>query len=120
MAHIDQDPRRERGVAAEALACKLLAKSGYSILERNFRCKVGELDIVADDSGTLAFIEVRSRSDGRFGRAQVGHVKQRQVSRVASWYLAQRRPSQRRMRFDVVVVTAGVAALVKDAWRLGP
>ena len=119
VAHIIEDPRRGRGSAAEALACKLLAQFGYRILERNFRCKLGELDIVADDHGTLVFIEVRSRSDDRFGRAQVGLVKQRQVSRVASWYLVQRRPGQRRMRFDVVVVTAGVAALVIDAWRLG-
>ncbi|MBP9089185.1 MAG: YraN family protein, partial [Kofleriaceae bacterium] len=87
-----EDPRRERGAAAESLACKLLGHHGYRILERNFRCKLGELDIVADDRGTLVFVEVRSRSDGRFGRATVGHTKQQQVSRVASWYLVQHRP----------------------------
>ncbi len=119
MAYIAQDPRHERGAAAELLACNLLAHHGYRIVERNFRCKLGEIDIIADDNGTLVFVEVRSRSGGRFGQATVGYVKRQQVSRVASWYLVQRRPTHRRMRFDVVVVTAGVATLVKDAWRLG-
>lgn len=119
MAHMIEDPRRERGAAAETLACRLLSHNGYRVVERNFRCKLGEIDIIADDAGTLVFVEVRSRSGGRFGGATVGPVKQRQVSRVASWYLVQRKPAHRRMRFDVVVVTAGVAALIKDAWRLG-
>ncbi|MCG8416445.1 MAG: YraN family protein [Proteobacteria bacterium] len=113
--------RVERGVAGEALAEAFLRARGYRIVERNFRCKVGEIDIVARDASTLVFAEVRSRSSSRHGRAaeSITADKQRQIARVASAYIAIRRPTFQTCRFDVVDITAGDIDLIKDAFRLG-
>jgi putative endonuclease len=114
------DPRNARGASAEAAAVELLVSAGYHIVERNFRCKVGELDIVARDAGVLVFVEVRSRSDAEHGSAaeMVGPAKQRRVARVAAYYLATQAPVFDECRFDVVAITAGEAELIKDAFRL--
>jgi putative endonuclease len=115
-----KDQRVQRGASAEASAVELLVDSGYQIVERNFRCKLGELDIVARDAGVLAFVEVRSRSDDEHGSAveMIGPGKQRRVARVAAYYLAARSPAFDECRFDVVAITAGEAILLKDAFRL--
>src|SRR5262245_12058550 len=110
----------ERGTSNETRAVDLLIGRGYRIVERNFRCKVGELDIVARDRGVLVFVEVRSRADHQHGHAleMVGRTKQRRVSRVAQCYLAYRRPCFEEARFDVVAITGDQIELVQDAWRL--
>ena len=94
---------------------------GYRIVEVNYRCKLGELDLIARDGKTLVFIEVRTRSTARFGHASesVTLAKQRQVARVASHYLATRRPRFDTCRFDVVDITAGTIEVIQDAFRLG-
>lgn len=114
------DPRIARGLTAEAQAAELLLASGYRIVERNFRCDAGELDIVARDGPVLAFVEVRSRSDAAHGHAlhMVGARKQRRVVRVARCYLALKAPRFDECRFDVVAITAGDPVLVKDAFRV--
>ena len=116
-----RDPRVQRGASAEASAVQLLVDTGYQIIERNFRCKLGELDIVARDGPVLAFVEVRSRSDDEHGSAveMIGPGKQRRVARVAAYYLATHAPELDECRFDVVGITAGEAILIKDAFRLG-
>ena len=98
-----------------------LRERGYLVVERNYRCKLGEIDIVARDGETLVFVEVRSRSDGERGSAleTVTAAKQRRIARVAEHYLAARRPEFRECRFDVVGITAGDLELVRDAFRLG-
>ncbi|MBX3158597.1 MAG: YraN family protein [Deltaproteobacteria bacterium] len=108
------------GARSEQAAVELLLASGYRIVERNFRVKLGELDVIAADGDTLVFVEVRSRADDLHGSAieAVGYRKQRQVARVAEMYLAMRRPTQRRVRFDVVAITGGKAELIRDAWRM--
>ena len=108
------------GARSEGAAVGVLLKHGYRIVERNFRVKLGELDIVALDGETLVFVEVRSRADDLHGSAieAVGHRKRRQVARVAAMYLAMRRPRHSRIRFDVVAITAGRAELIRDAWRM--
>lgn len=114
------DTTIERGATSEARAVDLLLRRGYEIVERNYRCKTGELDIVARDGPTLVFVEVRSRADHEHGSAleMVGHSKRRKVARVAHSYLAHRRPRFEEARFDVVAITGDEIALVKDAWRL--
>jgi putative endonuclease len=115
-----RDQRIQRGASAEACAAQLLVDAGYEIVERNFRCKLGELDIIARDGCVLVFVEVRSRSDDQHGSAvdMIGPGKQRRVARVAAYYLATRSPSFDECRFDVVAITAGEAILIKDAFRL--
>jgi putative endonuclease len=113
--------KTERGASAEQRAVELLVRKGYRIVERNYRSKLGELDIIARDGSTLVFVEVRSRCTARFGSAleAVGRRKQVQVSRVAMQYLVWRRPSFSRARFDVVAITGHEVVHVVDAWRLG-
>jgi len=109
-----------RGASAESVAATTLQRAGYRIVERNYRCNAGELDIVAYDDAVLAFVEVRSRADDSHGNAaeMVDRRKQRRVSRVAACYLEDRRPLATHMRFDVVAITGGDVQLIKDAWRL--
>ena len=114
------DTTLERGASAEAIATQLLVRRGYQIVERNFRCTSGELDIVARDGGILCFVEVRSRTDGDHGHAAeaVDRRKQKQVARVAMHYIGIRNPDFARSRFDVVAITGDDALLIQDAWRL--
>jgi putative endonuclease len=110
----------ESGSRGEDRASAALRARGYRIVERNFRCKVGELDVVAFDGDTLVFVEVRSRADARFGGglAAVGQGKRRQVARVAAAYLALRRPRFTTCRFDVVAITGDDLVIVRDAFRV--
>ncbi|MFC5532429.1 YraN family protein [Cohnella yongneupensis] len=101
--------RAATGRIGEEAAADYLAEKGYRVLERNWRCRIGEIDLVADDNGTLVFVEVRSRTNPtRFGTAieAITERKRRQVREVAAYYLAQRKhfatPS---VRCDVVAVT---------------
>ena len=109
----------QRGASAETDASRLLVDAGYRIVERNFRCKVGEIDIVARDGDVLVFVEVRSRSDDAHGSAveMIRNTKQRRVVRVARYYLATVEPVFEQCRFDVVAITAGEPILIKDAFR---
>jgi putative endonuclease len=111
--------RQARGKEAEQRAVDYLCGCGYRIVERNFRCKLGELDIVALDGDTLVFVEVRSRQSARFGTAleSVSPAKQRQVARVAQVYLTKHGP--RLCRFDVIGITGADLTHVPDAFRLG-
>lgn len=113
------DTRNARGASAERSAAELLLAAGYQIVERNFRCKAGELDIVARDGDVLVFVEVRSRSDDEHGAAveMIRRTKQRRVARVAAYYLATVEPSYDECRFDVVAITAGEPVLIQDAFR---
>jgi putative endonuclease len=108
------------GAFAESDAMRLLLDRGYRIVERNFRCKAGELDIVARDHEILVFVEVRSRHDGEHGHGveMVTARKQRRVARVAEYYLALRQPQFTRARFDIVAKTGDDLVLLQDAWRL--
>ncbi len=92
------------GAAGEKTAGELLEKKGYRILERNYRCRQGEIDIVAEDSGVLVFIEVRARCSDKFGDPleTVDIVKQARITRAARQYLATQKKPDRPVRFDVV------------------
>ncbi len=109
-----------RGQGAEHRAAAFLVDRGYAIVERNWRCKVGELDLIARDGDVLAFVEVRSRADDRHGSPleTVRAAKQRKVAQVAAAYLATHRPEARACRFDVVGITGDDIVLVKDAFRV--
>ena len=97
-----------RGAAGEAAAEDFLKLSGYRIVARNVRTKVGELDLVALDGETLCFIEIKARATAEFGRAieAVGPQKQRRLAKAALLFLAQNR-SQRPCRFDVLGLDRG-------------
>ncbi|MBN2438674.1 MAG: YraN family protein [Deltaproteobacteria bacterium] len=98
--------RMRTGKKGEELAAVFLAESGYRIVERNYRCIFGEIDIVAEEEETLVFVEVKSRRSGAYGEPQlaVGVEKQKKISRIAMHYLQEKRLHHRPARFDVVAV----------------
>ena len=98
--------RRDVGVTGEDRAVEALRREGYRILDRNYRCRHGEIDIVAFESGEIVFVEVKSRLTESKGSAlaAVTAAKQRRIARVAEQYLAERDLAERPCRFDVVAV----------------
>jgi putative endonuclease len=95
------------GKLGEDLACHELRQRGYAILDRRYRTRCGELDIVARDRETLVFVEVKTRASTRCGSPleALTAAKRRQVAAMAADYLARRRPTAHDCRFDVVAVT---------------
>jgi putative endonuclease len=101
-------PHIALGQAAEAAAARHVERLGYRILKVNFRAKGGELDLVAEDHGVLAIIEVRYRASDRHGSAaaSITHVKRSHIVRAARVLLAQEPPlAGFPARFDVVEVS---------------
>jgi len=100
------DHRQSLGKRGEDLACAELEKRGYVILDRRFRTRCGELDIVARDGTVLVFIEVKARSGSNFGTPfeSVTWKKRQRLSQMAASYLFARRLVSVACRFDVVSV----------------
>lgn len=92
------------GKAAEDLAVEYLKTQGYKILERNFKNKFGEIDIIAQQVDVICFVEVKARHSGDFGVPQeaVSICKQRQICRVAVSYLKRYKLLEHSARFDVL------------------
>ena len=101
--------RHRLGKRGEDEAAAYLEREGYEILHRNFRFGRGEIDIVAREGRTLVFVEVKSRSSGRYGEPEeaVNAEKIGRLRRIASGYLARRRLAECECRFDVVAVMFG-------------
>jgi putative endonuclease len=100
------DGRRETGRRGEDVATAFVAGLGWRVVVRNFRCRAGEIDLVALDGDTVVFLEVRSRTGDRRGTPleSVDWRKQARVGRVARHFLAARGWHERAARFDVVGV----------------
>lgn len=119
------DARQAFGRAGEALAVAALEARGYRILERRYRLRTGEVDIVARDGETIVFIEVKARHDRNFGDPSeaVTAQKQQRIVGLAREYLHQHRLDDAPCRFDVVTVLAGPGApeveVIADAFRPG-
>ena len=102
--------RRELQEAGESAAATLLERQGMKIVARNWRCRIGELDLVAMQGGEIVFVEVKARASDSFVDPWLGvdHRKQLKLRRLAEVYLALERPSFRSCRFDVVSVVVGL------------
>jgi putative endonuclease len=102
--------RLDLGRRGEDLAVDELKRRGYRILDRRWRCRLGEIDVVAEDGDTLVVVEVKSRSRGDYGPPvdAVDRVKRRKLLQLARAYLRSRRLEEAKVtvRFDVVGVTA--------------
>lgn len=109
------------GSETETAACHWLEQQGLLIIERNFRCKPGEIDIVARDQDTLVFVEVRQRSHRNFGDgfSSVNYRKQQKLIRAARWYLQERKFfDQYPCRFDIVSARSTTdLEWIKDAFQ---
>ena len=116
--------RIRTGKHGEDIAVAYLIKRGYHIIERNYTCLFGEIDIVAKDKNTLVFVEVKSRKSEDFGDPQlaVGLGKQKKMSRISLKYLEEKNLYPCDARFDVVAVkmlpAGNTIELIQNAFEL--
>lgn len=113
------------GKIGENAASEHLKNNGYSILQRNFRTRYGEIDIIAKEGKSLVFVEVKARRGRNFGlpREAVDFYKQSRIKNVASLYVAMKKMNEENIRFDVVEVMMDECnnvksiCLIKDAFE---
>lgn len=112
------------GAFGESLAVEYLSEKGYKVLERNFSCRIGEVDIIAMQEDTVAFIEVKTRSSERFGLPSeaVSLTKQNRIVKTALYYMQRNKLLDYMCRFDVIEVIVDPENqsrinLIKDAFQ---
>ncbi len=110
------------GKEGEKIAAAYLKKNGYRIIETNFRCAIGEIDIIAREKDELVFLEVKTRrsEDLGFPEQAVGIKKQKKMSQLALWYLQYKNIKNTNSRFDVLAVimlpSGNEIKLIKNAF----
>lgn len=111
--------KRRLGTVYEKRVAEYLRQQGYRILEQNFRCRFGEIDVVAKKDGYIVFVEVKYRSSDRFGTpmAAVDFKKQRRISNTASYYLYSHHwPTNTPCRFDVAAASDQSIQIIENAF----
>ena len=117
--------RQQFGLRGEQLACDELERLGYRILDRRYRTRAGELDIVAQHGDYIVFVEVKARSDGSFGDPEeaVTALKQQKIVWMAIDYLARKGWHEVPCRFDVIAINTEteppIVSVLADAFRPG-
>ncbi len=112
------------GKFGEKEAALVLQDNGYRIICRNYKCLLGEIDIIAEDKDTICFVEVKARKSDRFGvsKEALSKQKQKQISKAAVNFLKERNFLDRKARFDVVALDCSEGfrktELIKDAFEL--
>jgi putative endonuclease len=103
----------ELGRAGEDAAAAFYRKCGFRVVDRNYRCRAGEIDLVVRRGRLLVFCEVKTRASRYWGgpAEAVGALKQNRIRRSAGAWLAEHRGGRRELRFDVVSVTAADGGL---------
>lgn len=110
----------QRGRTAEMLAAMLLRIKGYRILAQRYRCRAGEIDIIARKSNIFAFIEVKARASMKDALESVTADQQKRIEAAAEFWLGDEGSREFDVRFDVIVVVPGrLPAHMMDAWRPG-
>ena len=113
---------RSLGTSGEDIAATWYEDHGYEVLERNWRRREGEVDLIVRQRRTVAFVEVKTRTTDAFGTGaeSVLPAKQRRIRRLATRWLAELTPATGRalvdLRFDVVDITAGEGDVIEDAF----
>ena len=105
------------GNLGENRAARYLMMRGYKIIDRNFRCRYGEIDIICEKRGALIFVEVKKRANDLFGggAAAVDNKKRERILKTAQVYLLNRN-SEREVRFDVIEITGRQINHIKNAF----
>jgi len=111
---------KEIGDFGEKQATKYLKKNGYKIIEKNYKNKIGEIDIIAQEkkTKTLVFVEVKAKSSDFFGlpREMVDDRKIHKIEQVATAYLMEKHCLDIDFRFDVIEILKGEITHIKNAW----
>jgi len=112
-------PAQAAGGKAEEAAARLLSDHGLAIVARNYRTRLGEIDLIARDGETLVFVEVRLRSSERFGGAaqSIDSRKRARIAAAARQFLA-RLPREPACRFDVVTLDGGAPHWLRGAFEV--
>lgn len=111
------------GKRGEIEAARVLKKNGYKIIEKNYRCRFGEIDIIAKDGETIVFVEVKTRGSENYGRpeASVDARKQKHMIAASMTYLSEKGITDNLARFDVVSVSSEGnnfrSEIIKDAFE---
>lgn len=114
------------GSIGESIAENYLIQNGYIILDRNFSCKLGEIDIIGKDDNIISFIEVKSRYGNLYGspRESVNSIKQYKIYKTAQLYILKKKLTRFYFRFDVMEIIFNnydnnySVKLIKDAFQL--
>lgn len=109
---------RTKGNIGEDLATKYLKKHGYKIIERNYSCQFGEIDIIAKQKKYYVFVEVKSRNSADFGlpRFAVNTRKQQTIITCAKWWLSRNELMGSAVRFDVVEIVGDDVNVITNAF----
>lgn len=104
------------GSKGESYAEKLLIRNGYGIVDKNFRCKVGEIDIIAVQNGVLVFVEVKTRKSSKYGLPEEAVTPRKiyKIKRTADWYLSQNPNLPKKHRIDVVSILLNGNQVVRE------
>lgn len=111
--------KREEGNKYESLACDYITNKGYKIVERNFRCRFGEVDIIAHDKNILVFIEVKYRSSDAVGAPEyaVNYYKRKNIIKVCDFYrMSHKIPDFMQVRFDVCTISGKTLKYYENAF----
>jgi putative endonuclease len=94
------------GRYGEMLACEFLARRGYKIIDKNFRTRGGEIDIIAREGAVLIFVEVKTRTNNKFGEPEeaIDFYKQNKLAKTAEYYLAYRDAPETDYRIDSIAI----------------
>lgn len=114
----EQENKRQIGAKYEALAAECLVIKGYTILRKNFRCKLGEIDIVAENEDCIVFVEVKYKATTSFGypREAVSYRKQQRIRLAAQFYLRQHKKHEVSCRFDVIEILGSTMTHIEAAF----
>jgi len=117
---------KEIGLLGEEAAVSYLKRNGYVIIERNFNCKIGEIDIIGMDKDYIVFVEVKTRYTKLYGNPAeaVTYEKQRKIYKTAQYYIMKKKLYSHTFRFDVVEIMIDnknntyFIRLIKDAFQI--
>jgi len=116
------EKRKEIGMLGEAMAVRFLKKRGYRILQQNFRCRMGEIDVVAQEEGNTVFVEVRTStsSDHNAPAESILWKKKKKLVALANFYIKRFGLEEMPCRFDVIAITQNNGytriRLIRDAF----
>jgi putative endonuclease len=105
------------GISGEKKAEDYLKSMGYNILTKNYKCKIGEIDLIAEKNGIITFVEVKTRSNEKFGMGFESVTKRKidKIRKVATIYLLQKN-LQKEVRFDVISIDGGKITHIEGAF----
>ncbi len=112
--------KQEEGREGEEKAERTLKKQGYTIIEKNFRTRFGEIDIIAEEKGCLVFVEVKKRNTPSFGGPfnAVNTRKRQHLIKSALFYMKSHDSFNRKVRFDVVGIEGDKVKIIKNAFMV--